>query len=367
MYRTFTLIASITVIFLSACNFIPAPKASPTTTATAFATPTRVPATPSPAAQPTVQTTRLHPLETIKPQNWARLQLIKTFPAEMPLNHSAVAIAPDGTTMLVGSSTNAQFHFFDLESGNLSNSIKISGVESPEQSFNTIQYLPDGSFMANSDRPYAIYHIDSAGNVLATWTGTSFVVSADGKAMAHGTTEGTTLLDIASNKPIQSFPGDYALDFSLSPDNSKIAIDLVGVDYLAVEVWDIASQTRLSSMDETSNVCFSPDGKFLAATGNDPNTGYFLKIFSPNGKTEITTLKTSDPKGLNGTQPVFSPDGAIIAAQIGLGPLVAWDTTNWQPLEAPALQGELDSFSPDGRILVTRKPDGAILIWGVRP
>jgi len=71
---------------------------------------------------------------------------------------------------------------------------------------------------------------------------------------------------------------------------------------------------------------------------------------------------------LTGIIPVFSPDGLIMASQIAYyGPPIAWDTTNWQPLENPVLHGRLDSLSSNGRILITRAADGAILLWGVLP
>ena len=375
MCRAF--IVSIAAIFLlSACSSTPVKETSSTKIVTAPATaalvpaaqlPTSMPATELPTVQPTIQTEWFSRLETISPQNWARLQLLQTFPAEMPMNHSAVTIAPDRKTMVIGSSSRAQLFFFDLESGRiLPQSLYISGVANADRPFNVIEYLSDGTILANSDGPYTIYHIDGAGNVLSTWTGIDFAVSADDKIMAFGTAGGITLVDIASNETMISLNGREAMGASFSPDNSKIAINVITVQDISIDIWDIASQTILTRLDQAGNASYSPNGKFLAATGYEDNATS-LKIFTPDGTTQLTTLKASDPKGLNGMAPVFSPDASIIAAQIGNGSPIAWDTTNWQLLETPALEGELSSFSSDGRNLVTRTHDGGILIWGVLP
>lgn len=260
-----------------------------------------------------------------------------------------------GTTQLI---------FFDIENWQISQTVRVS--DGKYFRFLKLEFLSDGTLMASSSGPYAIYHMDSAGHVLSTWNGMGFAVSADDKTIAFGENEGTVLVDIASNETMITLNGNYALDSSFSPDNSKIAIDVVGVETATTDIWDLTSQTRLTTLNQTGNARYSPNGKFLAVTAYDEDTNP-LKIFSPDGATLITTLKVNDPNQLNGSAPVFSPDGLIIAAQIAIGSPIAWDTTNWQILENPVLQGNLDSISADGRILITRASDGGILIWGVLP
>ena len=365
--RSFTLVLA-AIFFLVACS--PAPETVlPSATETSVPTtqpPTSEPAAPTVTSQPAFTMDWLTQLEVIDARNWSRLQLLKTFPAEMPLNHSAVAISPDGKTMAVGSSSGAQIFFFDLASGQLSRTIPINGVVNVNAYFNVIEYLSDGTIMANSDSPYMIYHMDAAGNVLSAWDGISFALSADKSIMAHHTDEGITLLDIANNAPLLSLEETDGMYFSFSPDGSRIAIETIGIDFLNTVIWDIPNQTLLRTLDETANARFSSDGNFLAVTSYVEGTNP-LKIFSPDGADQITTLQAGDSNSLNGRPPLWSLDGSVIAAQISNGSPVAWDTTNWQPLEAPALQGELYSFSSDGRILITRALDGGIMFWGVLP
>jgi WD40 repeat protein len=271
--------------------------------------------------------------------------------------------------MAVGSREDARIFFFDIESGRLSRTVSI-GISDLGNYVNLVgmEYLPDGALMANSTGPYAIYHLDTDGNVLATWDGGDFALSADEKIMAHIDENGLTLVDIANNSPLVSLENRSGMDFSFSPDGLMIAVEDVGVDFLRTVIWDIPNKTALSMLDETAAPRYSPDGKFLAVIYYDyENDRTPLKIFSPDGRTEVISLNVSEPEDLTNRAPVWSMDGSVVAAQIANGSPTAWDTMNWQLLDATALQGELYAFSPDGRILITRAPDGGILLWGVVP
>ena len=351
---------------------LPAETAIPPATETSVPTaqpPTIEPATQNATSEPPLRTDWLSRLEVIQAGNWSRLQLLKTFPAEMPLNQSAVAISPDGKTLAVGSREGTQIYFFDVENGQLSRTVSIA-ISDVGAYFNIVgmEYLPDGSLMANSTGPYAIYHMDADGNVLAMWSGSNFALSAEKMVMAHIDDNGLTLVDIASNTPLITVEGVSGLDFSFSPDGTRIAVEDAGVDYIHTTIWDIPGKTSLTILEETAAPRYSPDGMFLAAIYYDyENDRTPLKIFSPDGRTEVTSLNVSEPEDLTNRAPLWSMDGSLIAAQIANGSPVAWDTTNWQRLDATALQGVLHAFSPDGRILITRAPDGSILLWGVVP
>ncbi|MFT3894958.1 MAG: WD40 repeat domain-containing protein [Anaerolineales bacterium] len=158
------------------------------------------------------------------------------------------------------------------------------------------------------------------------------------------------------------------MDFSLSPDGTKVAVEDAGVDYIHTTVWDIPNNTSLVIAEETAAPRYSPDGKYLAAIYYDyENDRTPLKIFNPDGGTEIISLTVSDPDDLTNRAPLWSIDGSLIATQIANGSPVAWETMNWQMLNSTAVEGELHAFSPDGRILITRTADGSIWLWGVAP
>jgi WD40 repeat protein len=362
MHRGFTFFIT-TAFLLFACSLfspletpLPETMSAPATSMPATQPPNSVPVTQPSVVRPNLPAGWSTQLETISPRNWTRLQLVQAFPAEMPMVHSVVVIEPEGKTLVLGNSNKAQLFFFDLESGTISpKSLDITNVKNINVPFKAIKYLSDGSIIVSSDSPYMIYHIDSAGNILSAWDGIEFAVSADEKNLALEIDEETTLINIANNAPIALLENSNGLDYSFSPDNSKIAIDAVTVDYANVDIWDIKSQTILKTLQNMYMASYSPNGKFLVMIDTVDNT---LKIFSPDGAVLITTILDAHSNYL------ISPDGSIVAYQNAKGSSVARETTNWKSFET-ALRGRLDSFSPDGRFLITRTDDGGILIWGV--
>ncbi len=135
-------------------------------------------------------------------------------------------------------------------------SLDITNVRNINVPFKAIKYLSDGSIIVSSDSPYMIYHIDSAGNILSAWDGIEFAVSADEKNLALEV-EKKPLINIANNAPIALLENSNGLGYSFSPDNSKIAINAVTVDYANVDIWDIKSQTILKTLQNMYSVLFT--------------------------------------------------------------------------------------------------------------
>jgi hypothetical protein len=347
MYRTFIL-SVIIILLLSSCSLSPI---------AATEVPSPPPSTQAPMAQPASQTGQPSPLEIISPQNWERLQLLQSFPAEMLQDPLVAVITPDEKTLVIGSRQRAQLFFFDLKSEKIFRLLEIAGVENINARFDELKYLSDGSIVASSSGPYMIYRIDSStGDVLSTWEGINFALSADEQTMAVDS-NGTSLINMANNTPITVLKNTDGWVDSLSPDKSKIAFHVINVseDTVSVDIWDIKSQTTIKTLPGLYLSSYSPNGKFLVGISNIDSS---LKIFSADGAVEITTI--SDKYGTY----LISPDGSLIAYQTTDRSSIAMDTTNWEPHEM-TLSGTLDSFSPGGHMLVTRTEDGSVLIWGV--
>lgn len=320
--------------------------------------PSPQPITQTPMAQPASQTGPFGQLEVISPQNWQRLQLLQSFPAEVLPNYFRIAIMPDEKTMVMGSNEKAQIFFFDLESGKITRSLDISGVKNINARFGELKYLSDGSILTSSSSPYMIYRIDSGtGDVLTAWDGIDFAISADEQTMAIDANGGTSLIDLTNNTPITFLENTDSVGYSLSPDISKIAIYVVNVseDSGSVDIWDIKSKTIIKTLPDLYLHSYSPNGKFLAGLSNVDGS---INIFSPDGAVQIKTIP--DIYG----EYLISPDGSLFAYQNANKASVALDTTNWTSYET-TLNGTLDSFSPGGDMLVTRTEDLGVLIWGV--
>lgn len=348
MHRIY--IFSVTIILLlSACSVTSAPVTP---------LPSSISITQTPMAPPASQTGPFGQLEVISPQNWDRLKLLQSFPAEALPNYFRVAIMPDEKTMIMGSNEKAQLFFFDLESGKITRSLDIPGVKNIDTRFDELKYLSDGSIITSSSSPYMVYRIDSnTGDVLTAWDGIDFAISADEQTMAIDANNGTSLLNLANNTPITFLENTHSVGYSLSPDKSKLAIYVVNVseDSGNVDIWDIKSKTIIKTLPDLYLHSYSPNGKFLAGLSNVDGS---INIFSTDGAVQIKTIP-----GTYGNY-LISPDGSIFAYQTANQSSVAMDTTNWTSYEV-TLDGFLDSFSPGGHMLVTRTEDRGILIWGV--
>lgn len=345
MYRI-RIFSVIIILLLSACSVTSAPVTP---------LPSSLPITQTPMAPPASQTEPFGQLEVISSQNWARLQLVQSFPAEMLRDQFRAAITPDEKTMVVGSSQRAQLFFLDLESGVISRLLEITGVKNVNARFDELKYLSDGSIMASSSGPYMIYRIDSStGNILSEWEGINFAISTDEQIMATDAVGGTLLINFFNNTPIALLENTNGLGFSFSPDNSKIAIRAVAVDTGSVDVWDLRNQMMIKSLPDLYSPSYSPNGKFLAAESVVDGS---LNIFSPDGGVQITSIP-------NVVGYLISPDDSLIVYEIANGSSIAMNTTDWKSYEMN-LQGSLVSFSPGGHLLVTRTGYGAILIWGI--
>jgi WD40 repeat protein len=103
-------------------------------------------------------------------------------------------------------------------------------------------------------------------------------------------------------------------------------------------------------------VCFSPDGKLLAAIGSD-----MVKVWDVATRKEAATLKD-----IRTGRIAFSPDGKLLATTGSKGPSRLYDTATWK-LRAE-LPGNLEgtcgiAFSPDGKILAFSEPGGLVRLW----
>ncbi len=116
-----------------------------------------------------------------------------------------------------------------------------------------------------------------------------------------------------------------------------------------ISVWRVADGTLLwnaKAEQEVERVAFSPDGKFLAAGGEDD----LLRLFSPlDGKLLMTLPHTSGIDSLR-----WSRDGATLAAGEEDGILRLWRMPDGKQVGQAEVGGainELD-FTKDGKLLV---------------
>lgn len=180
--------------------------------------------------------------------------------------------------------------------------------------------------------------------------------------------------DDLRNLPLINDIQGNATSIAFSPDRKRVAVGYYNVLY----VWDLSNQTLLFQDSvcpdgSVSSLAFSPDGQRLARTCTIMHDGLSnIQIWQvvPQGKLlkEIGT-------GFGVFMVTFSPDGRFVAAggdQVGL-----WDAIdgnllfsiqekviNWGNFFGRLGLQSL-AFSPDGQILAINSMPGSVELWAV--
>lgn len=120
------------------------------------------------------------------------------------------------------------------------------------------------------------------------------------------------------------------------------------------EHWNALLQI-LENSYSTHSLLFSPDGRFIAASG-DSN----LTIWDAFTGVVLQTFETSSNETLS-----FSPDSTLFAVGSPNGTMILRDTNEWEVRQTLRSPGNLihGVFAPSNQLLLTASRDGLISIW----
>ncbi len=198
-------------------------------------------------------------------------KVVRTLPAPFP-RWKAVAFSPDGKWLACagGKGSASSIEIWEVSSGKRRHQLKGHQQES-----NGVAFSPDGKVLASTGEDGAL--LDSFGSV--------------------------KLWDVNSGKLLRAFKADgmhnaFGAAFSL---DGKLLV--VGDGVIKTWVWDVASGKVVKTMNAGARVvCFSPDGKMLAAAAITqdvvlwqqpegrplrtlPHSGFAMAVdFTPDGK-----------------------------------------------------------------------------------
>ena len=198
-------------------------------------------------------------------------------------------------------------------------------------------------------------------------------MAPDGKYIAYVINEGGSsslwLRHLASESNVQIAPPEHVLYSALrfSPDGSyiyfthtEVASGPASQDYDLYRTPVLGGTPQLLTKDIDSTPSFSPDGqRFVFERSNDPEPGkYYILIANADGSDE--KLIKSGPETELVAEPVWSPDGKLIAAitfrnKLGqLNSILSFDPKGGDPktvFEPKGIGISTLSWLPDGKAL----------------
>jgi RNA polymerase sigma factor (sigma-70 family) len=343
-------------------------------------------------------------------------ELLRIENQKFPMGLGAIgmlAYAPDGKT-LAGTRINQPPCLWDVATGK-----EIRQFGGPVCFAGWLAFSPDGKYLAygnDRSKPNIVCLAEvSTGKELRQFRGKWLIFSPDGKALAYGGPADSLVrvTEVDSGKELHQFGGHKgdATRAAFSPDGKT----LVTADKLALRFFDLASG-RVREVPRPEGqaagfqpLTFSPDGKILAASGNDKKsirlvevaTGKSLHLIELKGKREQiwSLLFTRDGKRLISTHEdgyvrfwdaatgaklsqfrahdcavgrvALAPGGQTLATTAwsyvgGDYSVRLWETATGKPLvrhPGPRAGIRFLEFSPDSRRVATASHDGAIHLF----
>jgi WD40 repeat protein len=311
-----------------------------------------------------------------------------------------LCFSPDGRRLASGSSDKT-VKIWDTERGQ-----KVLSLKGHVDSLNSVTFSPDGMHLAaTEDRMVKIWNAASSQEVF-TLKGhrgevNSVCFSPDGRCLASASEDKTVMVwDVKTGQQVFPFKGhtDQVYSVCYSPDGRRLAS---ASSDKTVKIWNAATGQEILNLKEpkillystghqeilnfkepdirfNTHLCFSPDGRCLAAsintsvvvwdadTGNPaltiPGNPFLDDLPSPPGKQDLVFPgHTGFVYGV-----CFSPDSRCLASASEDTTVKIWDVATGKLLFT--LQGHTGPvcsicYSPDGRRLVSAGHDKTVKVW----
>jgi WD40 repeat protein len=251
---------------------------------------------------------------------------------------------------------------------------EIKNFQASPQAIYGVSFSPDGQFIATAGGDTRIKLWNLEGKEIRTIgkhnnyaIGVRF--SPDGQTIASTSADATVKLWNLEGRELKTFKGHHTEVFavSFSPDGQSIAT--AGGDD-TVRLWNLSNQNHQilhGHTDSLYSVSVSPNGKIVATAGDGVGEAQTIRLWNWQGKALATISAKSSQEWNRIGSLCFSPDGKTIAAASYDKTIKLWNlqgqllkTFNGHSKEVTDV-----GFSPDGQILATTSYDGTIKLWQI--
>jgi WD40 repeat protein len=294
---------------------------------------------------------------------------------------SSLAFSPDGKMLLSTALWQSGPRLWDVATGK-----ELLAFSGHHAGVDVLAYSADGKTLYSAGREKQVLHWDlttGRESQRFRWTSPEFslvALSPDGKTAAtQGQSEAKStvrLWDLATGKELRSLgqidhanPGFNPSSITFSPDGKLLA----AAGNNAALLWNVATGEKLRQFGHPSSftsLAFTPDGKRLAGATGGQNAA--VRIWDVERGFMVWAKRTGPVNGPMGL--TLSPDGKQVATFGWDGPVRLWDIESAKEVRSfgdVATHGVPQVyqvvFSPDGRFLATAggDEDRKVHIWEV--
>jgi WD40 repeat protein len=240
--------------------------------------------------------------------------------------------------------------------------------------FRSIAALLFGAFVINAQAigqsaPIMLSNVEKLGLLSETKTGARFLeIGPKENELLLYPRNGVLVVDDVHFKEVRTIPAEQVDGYRFSRDLSLISW-LNGKEVF-IRNEATGDTIQFEGGENPGSAVFSPNNKVVVVgdtviTGSEGQGSAWLRIFDVSTGRELRKINITK-SGYGALQPVFSPDGTVLAVSNRNYETKLFDTKSWDLLHIlPKRMTQEVSFNSDGTVLAAAYVDGSLGLWDV--